>query len=105
MKGFAAAGHLAEIVLAIAFIGYVIYRALLYRKQRIYRVVPRVQVQELGRKLSEEKERILLIDVRSHGYYDSGAVRIQGSLRIEPNNLPLEIKQLPKEKDVYLYCT
>ncbi|HEY7616924.1 MAG TPA: VTT domain-containing protein [Terriglobales bacterium] len=105
MKGFAAAGHLAEIVLAIAFIGYVIYRALLYRKQRIYRVVPRVQVQELGRKLSEEKDRILLIDVRSHGYYDSGAVRIQGSLRIEPNNLPLEIKQLPKEKDVYLYCT
>jgi hypothetical protein len=38
---------------------------------------------ELANQLqSEESEKILLVDVCSHGYYDSGAVRIKGSIRI-----------------------
>jgi len=48
---------------------------------------------------------VLIVDVRSHGYYDSGSARIKGSIRIEPNNLEEEIKNLPKDKDIYLYCT
>ncbi len=68
--------------------------------------MPRVQVEELALKLkSEEKDKILVADVRSHGYYDAGAGRIKGSIRIEPNNLPVEIESLPKDKDIYLYCT
>ena len=51
------------------------------------------------------RDRVLIVDVRSHGYYDSGAERIEGSIRIEPNNLEEEIKNLPKDKDIYLYCT
>jgi rhodanese-related sulfurtransferase len=61
---------------------------------------------ELARQLqSEEAGKILLVDVRSHGYYDAGAERIRGSIRIEPNNLSQEIATLPKDKDIYLYCT
>jgi len=45
------------------------------------------------------------VDVRSHGYYDAGAFRIKGSIRLEPNNLAEELKNLPHEKDIYLYCT
>jgi len=68
--------------------------------------VPRAQVEELAAKLaSEEKDKILILDVRSHGYYDANAERIKGSIRIEPNNLSEELKILPKDKDVYLYCT
>jgi rhodanese-related sulfurtransferase len=68
--------------------------------------MPRVQVQELaGRLASGEADRLLIADVRSHGYYDIGAERIAGSIRIEPNNLEEEIKNLPKNKDIYLYCT
>ena len=65
------------------------------------------QVEELARKLASEqdKERILLMDVRSHGYYDPGAARIKGSIRLEPNNLAEELKTLPKDKDIYVYCT
>jgi len=48
---------------------------------------------------------VLIVDVRSHGYYDSGAARIKNSIRIEPNNLEEEIKHLSKDKDIYLYCT
>jgi rhodanese-related sulfurtransferase len=62
-------------------------------------------VEELARRLTEHADKILLVDVRSHGYYDSGASRIQGSVRIEPNNLPEELKRLPKDKEIYLYCS
>ena len=105
-RGFQAAGHAAEIVATLALIAFIAYRVLLYSKHRVYRVVPRVQVIELAKKLqSEDSGKILLVDVRSHGYYDSGAARIRGSIRIEPNNLSQEVKKLPRDKDVYLYCT
>jgi membrane protein DedA with SNARE-associated domain len=105
-RGFHAASHVIEIVLLVAVIGYIAYRFWLYRKYRVYRVVPRIQVEELARILqSEESGKLLLVDVRSHGYYDSDSLRIKGSIRIEPNNLREEIKLLPKDKDIYVYCT
>ena len=65
-----------------------------------------MQVQELAARLAAgEADRLQIVDVRSHGYYDIGAERIKGSIRIEPNNLDEEIKNLPKDKDIYLYCT
>lgn len=105
-RGFRVAGRVTEIVVILALIAFIAHRVWLYGKHRVYRVVPRVQVLELAKKLqSEEVGKILLVDVRSQGYYDSGAERIRGSVRIEPNNLSQEIKKLPKDKDIYLYCT
>ena len=95
-----------EIVVVAALLAYAIYRINQYRKNKAYRVVPRIQVQELALRLaSEDAARVLIVDVRSHGYYDSGTSRIKNSIRIEPNNLEEEIKSLPKDKDIYLYCT
>jgi membrane protein DedA with SNARE-associated domain len=106
MRGFQTAGRAVEGVTLIAIIGYAVYRILLYRKHAVYRVVPRVQVEELSSRLaSGDKDKILLMDVRSHGYYDAGAARIKGSIRLEPNNLTEELKTLPKDKDIYVYCT
>jgi rhodanese-related sulfurtransferase len=90
----------------VALVVYSVYRVLQYRKNKMYRVVPRIQVQELAARLaSEEAGRVLIVDVRSHGYYDSGSARIKNSIRIEPNNLDEEVKILPRDKDIYLYCT
>lgn len=106
LRGFQAASHVFEIVILVALVVYVGYRLRLYLKHRIYRVVPRVQVTELARRLqSEEANKILVVDVRSHGYYDAEADRIKDSIRLEPNNLSEEIKALPKDKDIYVYCT
>ena len=105
-RGLHAASHIMTEVLAAAVIGYIIYKIFLFRKHKVYRVLPRVQVEELARKLAAEgKENIQLVDVRSHGYYDAGTMRIKGSLRIEPNHLSEEVKSLPRDKDIYLYCT
>jgi membrane protein DedA with SNARE-associated domain len=106
LRGFHAAGEAMEAVVVAALVAYAIYRIVQYRKNKMYRIVPRVQVQELAARLaSEVPSRVQIIDVRSHGYYDSGAARIKNSIRIEPNNLEEEIKHLSKDKDIYLYCT
>jgi membrane protein DedA with SNARE-associated domain len=105
-RGFHTAGHVVGLALLIALAGYFGYRFWLYRRNRVFEVVPRVQVQELARRLaSDDRANVQLVDVRSHGYYDSGAMRIKGSIRIEPNNLSSEIKNFPKDKDIYVYCT
>jgi membrane protein DedA with SNARE-associated domain/rhodanese-related sulfurtransferase len=106
ISGFRAAGHAVEIVIILAVIVFIGYRISLYWKHRADRVVPRVPVATLAAKLQAEGPgKILLGDVRSHGYYSARAVRIPGSIRIEPNNLTAEIKIFPRNKDMYLYCT
>ncbi len=106
LNGFHAAGRAMEVVLTAALVVYATYRVTQFIKYKKYRIVPRIQVQELAARLSsEDADRVLIVDVRSHGYYDIGAERIHGSIRIEPNNLEEEIKRLPKDKDIYLYCT
>lgn len=100
------AGEAMEVVVITAIVVYAIYRVAQALKYRKYAIVPRIQVQELAARLaSEQGSRVQIIDVRSHGYYDVGSERIFGSIRIEPNNLEEEIKNLPKDKDLYLYCT
>jgi rhodanese-related sulfurtransferase len=48
----------------------------------------------------------LIYDVRSHGYYDRKARRIQGSKRLEPNALNQRWLDMPPDgRMVYLYCT
>ena len=106
LRGFHAAGRAMEAVVIVAFVVYAIYRIVQYGKHRTDRVVPRIQVRELAARLASEGDGgVLIVDVRSHGYYDSGAARIKNSIRIEPNNLEEEIKGLPKDRDIYLYCT
>lgn len=104
--GFRVVGRGFEEVVILAVVGYVIYRLYLYQKHRVYRIVPRIQVEELAHRLADgEGSNLLIVDVRSHGYYDAGTQRIRGSIRIEPNNLNEELQRIPKDKDVYLYCT
>jgi membrane protein DedA with SNARE-associated domain len=105
-KGLQSAGHtLTEVVIA-ALIGFIAYRIVQYRRYRVSGVVPRIHVEELAKKLASDEHRdVIIADVRSHGYYDAGAARIAGSIRLEPNQLVEELKLLPRDKDIFLYCT
>jgi membrane protein DedA with SNARE-associated domain len=99
-------GHFMEWLLAVALLGYIAYRVWLYWRHREYRVVPRVQASELAARLKElDAHRVLIVDVRSHGYYDAGAVRIRGSIRVEPANLLDALKGVPQDKEIFVYCT
>lgn len=106
LNNFHAAGRAMEVVVIGALAVYAAYRIAQVVKYRQYNVVPRVQVHELAERVAADgPDRIQIVDVRSHGYYNAGAERIHGSIRIEPNNLDEEVKNLPKDKDIYLYCT
>jgi membrane protein DedA with SNARE-associated domain len=106
LNGFHEAGRAMEVVITAAIIVYAIYRGAQFRRYKKYRIMPRIQVEELVARLaSDEAARVQIVDVRSHGYYDAGTERIKNSIRIEPNNLDEEVKNLSKDKDIYLYCT
>jgi membrane protein DedA with SNARE-associated domain len=105
-RGLRSAGFASEVVLAVGLTAYVGYRVWVYRKFRLLDVAPRVPADEVARRLaSASPGSILIADVRSHGYYDADSQRIAGSVRLEPNNLEEEVKNLSKEREIYLYCT
>jgi membrane protein DedA with SNARE-associated domain len=106
LRGFHVAGRAMEVVVIAALIVYATYRIAQFVRYKKYRIMPRVQVGELAARLASDRGcQVQIVDVRSHGYYNIGAERIKGSIRIEPNNLDEEIKNLSKDKDIYLYCT
>ena len=105
-QGVASASRVFTEALIAAAVAYLIYRIVQYRRYSMTGVVPRVEAAELAERLASQENRdIIVADVRSHGYYDAGAARIAGSIRLEPNRLEEELKTLPKDKDIYLYCT
>jgi membrane protein DedA with SNARE-associated domain len=105
--GIASLRHVFYWSLLLGLVVYSIYRLRNYWKSRLYRNVARVSVQDLAAKLgsSEGAANALVADTRSHGYYDRGAMRIRGSVRLDPNAILEEMNRLPKEKEIYLYCT
>ena len=103
--GLQSAGHVVSEVVLLALVTFAVYRIVQYRRYRISGVVPRIEVAELAKRLVTPQEEFVMVDVRSHGYYDPGAARIAGSIRLEPNRLSEELKTLPKDKDIFVYCT
>ncbi|MFZ3263848.1 MAG: VTT domain-containing protein [Terriglobales bacterium] len=105
-RGLRSAGFAVEIILGMGLAAYVVYRVIIYRKYRMLDVAPRVPVEEVARRLATATPgSILIADVRSHGYYDADSQRIAGSIRLEPNQLAEEIKNISKDREIYLYCT
>src|ERR1700733_7095188 len=105
-RGLRSAGFAAEVIFGVGLAVYIVYRIWIYRKYRLLDVIPRIPAEELAKKYAADAAHNMLIaDVRSHGYYDADSERIAGSIRIEPNNLIEEVKNLPKDREIYLYCT
>jgi membrane protein DedA with SNARE-associated domain/rhodanese-related sulfurtransferase len=71
-------------------------------KTRSLRAVAYVSPSEAARELAAGAR---IYDVRSHGYFDARAVRIQGSTRLDPNGLPRSAMGLPADQRVFVYCT
>jgi membrane protein DedA with SNARE-associated domain/rhodanese-related sulfurtransferase len=104
-KGMQAFGRVMQWVLIALAAFYICYFAWNWFRAGALRAIPRVRPSEAAR--ARSAEGAVICDVRSHGYYDSKATRIQGSLRLDPNALHQETQQpdLPPGKSVYLCCT
>lgn len=100
-KSYIQFGHYLGWALAMLFAGYLGYRALIVIRQRRRGPVNGVTALEVSR----NQTQFAIFDVRSHGYYDKGAQRIRGSVRLEPNALGNAVVAFPKDRKVVLYCT
>jgi membrane protein DedA with SNARE-associated domain len=105
-KRLADAGNVAKALAICGLAGYIGYRIHLARRLRSDFIdIPRVPVQEVARLMDECGDGLVVLDVRSHGYYGHKAVRIKGSSRLEPNRLVEAMHEIPEGKKIYLYCT
>lgn len=106
VAGMTNASEVVKSALILAFSGYLGYRLWLIRKLRLdFFDIPRVSATDAAQQLQQCPDDIVVYDVRSHGYYETSAERIHGSLRLEPNRLAEALHDLPEAKKLYLYCT
>jgi 3-mercaptopyruvate sulfurtransferase SseA len=66
--------------------------------------VSRITVQELKAKV-DKGEDLVIIDVRTGEDYQGSRIKIKGAVRIPIVQLEERYKELPKDKQIILYCT
>jgi membrane protein DedA with SNARE-associated domain/rhodanese-related sulfurtransferase len=96
-------GHLTTavvLILATAYAVWLVWGTL--EARRLGRGVPHAPPDIVARELGAGEA--VVFDVRSHGYFDPGAVRIPGSQRIDPNALRASLQAFAKDRQIYLYC-
>jgi membrane protein DedA with SNARE-associated domain/rhodanese-related sulfurtransferase len=89
--------------LATIVVAYVVFRASVWITSRPSREIRFATPLEVAH--ASAAGDVAIYDVRSHGYYDPRATRIQGSVRLEPNALHQLAEALPTDKPIYLYCS
>jgi membrane protein DedA with SNARE-associated domain len=103
-QGYQAFGHAVAAILATAALAYIAAQVWMWRKSRAWRSVPLVLPADAARAVSDGMG--VIYDVRSHGYYDRNAVRIQGSIRVDPGAIhQFHQETIPAGKQAFLYCT
>ena len=94
-------GYYVEWAIGTGAAFYVGYRVWDWYGSRPSGPVVRVRAVDVGGRMPS----VAIFDVRSHGYYDRGTRRIQGSVRLDPYSLASRIPDLPADKEIILYCT
>jgi membrane protein DedA with SNARE-associated domain/rhodanese-related sulfurtransferase len=101
-RGYDSAGRIVGWIVIALVIGYLLFRAWLWAKGRALTAVPLATPEDAARELASGAP---VYDVRSHGYFDPKATRIQGSRRLDPNALHQSGVDLPADGAVFVYCT
>jgi membrane protein DedA with SNARE-associated domain/rhodanese-related sulfurtransferase len=104
--GYRMGGRILLWLVASTIVIYFGYHIWLLLKASALSYVPRVSPAEVARHLYSDFHRDMVVyDVRSHGYYSHKACRVKGSARLEPNTLLQQTENLPRDKEIILYCT
>jgi rhodanese-related sulfurtransferase len=95
-------GALAVVIALVAlYLGYKYYqRRRLLNELRMARIT----VDELHRKL-EAGENPIILDLRPHAELDRDPLLIRGALHITMDELPHRQGEIPRDRDVVLYCS
>ena len=101
-RGYQALGH---VLLGVGAILAVVYGILQIRLRILERSLRPVSYAIPREAAAASLAGGLIYDVRSHGYFDPGAVRIQGSKRLDPYALDALSLDLAEARQVFVYCT
>jgi membrane protein DedA with SNARE-associated domain len=97
-------GSLALVVLAAALAAYIGWRFLQRRRFLHDLRMARISVHELTDRLAAA-EPPLVVDVRTRGSVWLDSRRIPGALRLSVDEIEERMAELPRARDVILYCT
>jgi membrane protein DedA with SNARE-associated domain/rhodanese-related sulfurtransferase len=101
-RGYDSVGRVAGWAMIALIIAYLLFRVWLWAKGRALSAVPFAAPADAARDMAAGAS---VYDVRSHGYFDPKATRIQGSRRLDPNALHQSEAGLPADGIVFVYCT
>jgi membrane protein DedA with SNARE-associated domain/rhodanese-related sulfurtransferase len=101
-RGYNSAGRILGWAVIALIVAYLLFRAWLWIKGRALITVPFADPHDAAREMAAGA---LVYDVRSHGYLDPKATRIQGSRRLDPNALHQSNANLPADGNMFVYCT
>lgn len=102
MRGYDSAGKVVGWLVIALIVAYLLFRVWLWVKGRAMAAVPFASPTDVARELEQGAS---VFDVRSHGYFDPKATRIQGSRRLDPNAIHQPETGLPGEGQLFVYCT
>ena len=100
LRGYSAFGSVVGWLIAVLFALWFGKRLFLWNKARGDSTVPMLEPAEIA-----ARDDVAIFDVRSHGYYEEGTMRIRNSVRLEPSAIRNRLDLLPKDKEIVLYCT
>jgi membrane protein DedA with SNARE-associated domain/rhodanese-related sulfurtransferase len=101
-RGYDSVGRVVGWIVIALIVAYILLRVWLWIKGRALTAVPFANPTDAAREMAAGA---LVYDVRSHGYFDAKAMRIQGSRRLDPNAIHQADTQLPAEGTMFVYCT
>jgi len=84
-----------------AYVGWkYVQRQRFIRKLRIARITP----EELKRKL-DAGEDLVVVDLRSSVEFEAEGDKLPGALKMSPDEIEKRHQEIPRERDIILYCT
>jgi membrane protein DedA with SNARE-associated domain len=101
------AGRLGTGLLIILVAILAIYISFKYRQRRRFLRdlrVARISPEELREKM-DRGEDLVVVDLRSSIEFDSDPTMVQGALHMLPEELEVRHEEIPRARDVVLYCT
>ncbi|MFY9549958.1 MAG: VTT domain-containing protein [Thermoanaerobaculia bacterium] len=100
----ASLGSGAFVVLAAALAAFIAFKW--WQRRRFYKMLrmARISVDEL-RRLIDDGERPIVVDVRTAGARARDPRRIPGAAVVEVSELDTRLSELPRDREVILYCT
>jgi membrane protein DedA with SNARE-associated domain len=97
-------GSLLAVLVGAALAAYVAWKYI--QRQRFIRSlrVARITPEELRRKI-DSGEEVVIVDLRHATEFKAEDARLPGALRMRPEDLERHHDEIPRDRDIVLYCT